>query len=106
MSSPCCYRYAYAKTDRLADLEEFVAAPNTAKVGKVADWCYDDKLYKAAQILYVTPFALLSLVVLRTLPRMRASGIVINSQCLTQWLRCRRTPPAADAAILCGWMQC
>jgi clathrin heavy chain len=45
--------YAYAKTDRLADLEEFVAGANTAKIGAVGDMCYDDKLYKAAQILYI-----------------------------------------------------
>ena len=29
--------YAFAKTDRLADLEEFVSGPNTAKVGDVGD---------------------------------------------------------------------
>eukprot|EP00041_Stephanoeca_diplocostata_P026406 m.712062 g.712062 ORF g.712062 m.712062 type:complete len:1677 (+) comp22957_c0_seq1:116-5146(+) len=44
--------FSYAKTDRLADLEEFVSSPNIAKVDQVADWCYDAKLYKAAQVLY------------------------------------------------------
>jgi clathrin heavy chain len=44
--------FAYAKTERLADLEEFVSQPNIAKVGDVGDRCYDEKLYAAAKILY------------------------------------------------------
>lgn len=44
--------YAYAKTERLADLEEIVLNPNIAKVGDVADRCYDDALYRAALVLY------------------------------------------------------
>ena len=44
--------FAYAKTDRLADLEELVSSPNIAKVGEVGDLCYDAQLYAAARILY------------------------------------------------------
>lgn len=44
--------FAYAKTDRLADLEEMVSSPNIAKVGDVGDMCYDAQLYAAARILY------------------------------------------------------
>nr|AFJ24812.1 clathrin heavy chain-1 [Schmidtea mediterranea] len=44
--------YAYAKTNRLADLEEFISGPNHANVTQVADRCFDEKLYEAAKLLY------------------------------------------------------
>eukprot|EP00039_Didymoeca_costata_P018242 m.332709 g.332709 ORF g.332709 m.332709 type:complete len:1698 (-) comp16994_c0_seq1:153-5246(-) len=44
--------FAYAKTDRLADLEEFVSSQNNANIQEVGDRCYDEKLYAAARILY------------------------------------------------------
>ena len=44
--------YAYAKTDMLAELEELTSSPNSARQKEVADRCFDDKLYKAAKILY------------------------------------------------------
>jgi len=44
--------YAYAKTNRLADLEEFIASPNVAKIEQVGDLCYNEKLYEAARILF------------------------------------------------------
>ncbi|CAI9724428.1 clathrin heavy chain 1 isoform X1 [Octopus vulgaris] len=44
--------YAYAKTNRLADLEEFVSGPNHANITQVADRCFDDKMYEAAKLLY------------------------------------------------------
>merc|ERR1711871_1339799 len=37
--------YAFARVDRLADLEEFVGGQNIADVNKVADRCYGEKLY-------------------------------------------------------------
>ncbi|XP_005091567.1 clathrin heavy chain 1 isoform X2 [Aplysia californica] len=44
--------YAYAKTNRLADMEEFVSGPNHANITQVADRCFDDKMYEAAKLLY------------------------------------------------------
>lgn len=44
--------YAYAKTGRMADLEEFISGPNNADVSKIGDRCFEDGLYEAAKILY------------------------------------------------------
>jgi len=44
--------YAYAKTDRLGDMEEFVSGTNTANVQIVGDRLYEERAYKAAKILY------------------------------------------------------
>jgi len=44
--------YAYAKTSRYADLEEFVSSPNHADVGKIGDRCFGAGLYEAAKLLY------------------------------------------------------
>ena len=44
--------YAYAKTARLADLEEFVSGPNHADISKIGDRCFEDGLYEAAKLLY------------------------------------------------------
>merc|ERR1739846_183838 len=42
--------YAYAKTSRYADLEEFVSSPNHADVGKIGDRCFDAGMYEAAKL--------------------------------------------------------
>ncbi|CAC5403597.1 CLTC [Mytilus coruscus] len=44
--------YAYAKTNRLAELEEFLSGPNQANITQVADRCFDDKMFEAAKLLY------------------------------------------------------
>merc|ERR1712088_563493 len=44
--------YAYAKTSRYADLEEFVSSPNHADVGKIGDRCFNNGMYEAARLLY------------------------------------------------------
>jgi len=44
--------FAFAKTDRLSDLEEFINVPNVAQIQTVGDRCYDDGLYEAAKILF------------------------------------------------------
>ncbi|VDO65249.1 unnamed protein product [Schistosoma margrebowiei] len=44
--------FAYAKTNRLSDLEEFISGPNHANITVVADRCFDQQLYEAAKILY------------------------------------------------------
>lgn len=76
--------YAYAKTNRLADLEEFISGPNHADIQKVNIWlvlcyvqlfyykqiyfkigdrCFDDKMYEPAKLLYnnVSNFARLAI---------------------------------------------
>jgi len=44
--------YAYAKTDRLADMEEFLGVTNTANMQLIGDRLYEERAYKAANILY------------------------------------------------------
>ena len=46
--------YAYAKTDKLAELEEFITQPNAAKLDNVGDRCFDEGLYEAAKVLFTT----------------------------------------------------
>lgn len=55
--------YAYAKTNRLADLEEFISGPNHADIQKIGDRCFDDGMYDAAKLLYnnVSNFARLAI---------------------------------------------
>src|SRR6266498_1605550 len=44
--------FAYAKTDRLSDIEEFILMPNVANLQHVGDRLYDEELYEAAKIIY------------------------------------------------------
>ncbi|KAG0004877.1 hypothetical protein BGZ79_007776 [Entomortierella chlamydospora] len=44
--------FAYAKTGRIADMEELLNGPNVAQVQAIGDRCYDQKMYEAAKILY------------------------------------------------------
>ncbi|KAI8886497.1 clathrin heavy chain [Backusella circina FSU 941] len=44
--------YAFAKTDRLADLEDFLASPNIAQIQEVGDRCFRGGMFEAAKILY------------------------------------------------------
>ncbi|KAI0349661.1 clathrin heavy chain [Trametes cingulata] len=44
--------YAYAKTDRLHDMEDFLAMTNVADVLEVGEKCFEDELYQAAKILF------------------------------------------------------
>ncbi|KAF4365735.1 hypothetical protein G4B88_009458 [Cannabis sativa] len=44
--------YAYAKIDRLAEIEEFILMPNVANLQNVGDRLYDEALYEAAKIIY------------------------------------------------------
>jgi len=44
--------FAYAKTNRLADLEDFINSPNVAQIQVVGDRCFDEELYEAAKILF------------------------------------------------------
>ncbi|CAK9779753.1 clathrin heavy chain [Cutaneotrichosporon oleaginosum] len=44
--------YAYAKTDRLHDMEEFLSMTNVADVLQVGEKCFDDGLYQASKLLF------------------------------------------------------
>jgi clathrin heavy chain len=44
--------YAFAKTDRLTDLEEFIVGSHMAKLSDVGEQCFEQELYHAAKILY------------------------------------------------------
>ncbi|XP_058100764.1 clathrin heavy chain 2-like isoform X2 [Magnolia sinica] len=44
--------YAYAKIDRLAEIEDFILTPNVANLQTVGDRLYDEALYEAAKIIF------------------------------------------------------
>ncbi|KAG5239975.1 clathrin heavy chain family protein [Salix suchowensis] len=44
--------FAYAKIDRLNDIEEFILMPNVANLQNVGDRLYDETLYEAARIIF------------------------------------------------------
>ncbi|CAH8290985.1 unnamed protein product [Eruca vesicaria subsp. sativa] len=44
--------YAYAKIDRLNEVEEFILMPNVANLQSVGDRLYDEALYEAAKVIY------------------------------------------------------
>jgi clathrin heavy chain len=44
--------FAYAKLNRLDDIEEFIVAPNLANLQTVGDRLFDEALYEAAKIIF------------------------------------------------------
>ena len=46
--------YAYAKTDRLHDMEDFLSVTNVADVLVVGEKCFEDELYQAAKLLFTS----------------------------------------------------
>uniref|UniRef100_A0A6N2LTC0 protein-serine/threonine phosphatase n=1 Tax=Salix viminalis TaxID=40686 RepID=A0A6N2LTC0_SALVM len=44
--------FAYAKIDRLNEIEEFILMPNVANLQNVGDRLYDETLYEAARIIF------------------------------------------------------
>jgi len=44
--------YAYAKTERLSDLEEFIAGTHNAKLSEVGDSLFNEKLFQAARVIF------------------------------------------------------
>lgn len=44
--------FAYAKTNRLSELEEFISTPNVAQIAMVGERCFDVQLFAAAKILF------------------------------------------------------
>ena len=46
--------YAYAKTDRLHDMEDFLNFTNVADILVVGEKCFEDSLYQAAKLLFTS----------------------------------------------------
>jgi clathrin heavy chain len=46
--------YAYAKTDRLHDMEDFLGMTNSADILVIEEKCFEDELYQAAQLLFTS----------------------------------------------------
>ncbi|KAF5329324.1 hypothetical protein D9619_008912 [Psilocybe cf. subviscida] len=46
--------YAYAKTDRLHDMEDFLGMTNVADILEVGEKCFEDELYQAAKPLFTS----------------------------------------------------
>jgi clathrin heavy chain len=46
--------YAYAKTNNLTELEQFVSGPNVANIQSIGDRCFSEQLYHAAKILFIS----------------------------------------------------
>lgn len=44
--------FAFAKTGRLSELEEFIAGPNLAQINQVGERCFEAKMYEPAKILF------------------------------------------------------
>jgi len=46
--------YAYAKTDRLHDMEDFLGMTNVADILEVGEKCFEDDLYQASKLLFTS----------------------------------------------------
>jgi clathrin heavy chain len=46
--------HAYAKTDRLHDMEDFLSVTNVADILVVGEKCFEDELYQAAKLLFTS----------------------------------------------------
>jgi clathrin heavy chain len=46
--------YAYAKTDRHHDMQDFLAMTNVADILEVREKCFEDELYPAAKVLFIS----------------------------------------------------
>ena len=46
--------YAYAQTNRLSELEDFINEANQADIQRCGDRCYEDRLFEAAKLLYIS----------------------------------------------------
>jgi clathrin heavy chain len=44
--------YAYAKTEKISDLEQLVSSPNVANIMEIGERCFGEGLYDAAKILF------------------------------------------------------
>jgi len=46
--------FAFAKSDNLAELEDFASSPNVAQIQVVGDRCFAAEMYEAAKTLFIT----------------------------------------------------
>merc|ERR1719253_1833611 len=46
--------YAYAKTNNLTELEQFVTGPNVSNIQNIGDRCFSEGLYHAAKVLFTS----------------------------------------------------
>ena len=46
--------HAYAKRDRLHDMEDFLGMTNVADILQVGEKCFEDELYQAAKLLFTS----------------------------------------------------
>jgi len=46
--------YAFAKTDKLTELEKFVNGPNVANMQNIGDRCFEEHLYNAAKVIFTS----------------------------------------------------
>jgi clathrin heavy chain len=46
--------YAYARTNLLTEMEQFVTGPNVANIQSIGDRCFAEGLYQAAKILFIS----------------------------------------------------
>ena len=46
--------YAYAMADKLGELEEFISAPNVARIDDVGERCFDEQMFSAAKLLFAS----------------------------------------------------
>jgi len=46
--------YAYAKTNNLTELEQFVSGPNVSNIQSIGDRCFSEGLYQAAKLLFIS----------------------------------------------------
>jgi len=46
--------YAYAKSNKLGDLEEFISAPNVASIQTIGERCFDEGMFSAAKLLFAS----------------------------------------------------
>eukprot|EP01052_Picozoa_sp_SAG31_P009399 SAG31_NODE_492_length_14913_cov_4.109086_5_plen_1645_part_00 len=44
--------YAYCKTEKLVDLEQFIVGPNVANVSALGKRCFDEEMFEAAKVLF------------------------------------------------------
>uniref|UniRef100_A0A915HHT2 TOG domain-containing protein n=1 Tax=Romanomermis culicivorax TaxID=13658 RepID=A0A915HHT2_ROMCU len=59
--------YALAKTNRLADLEEYISSPNHAQILQVGERCFESGMFEAAKLLFnnVSNFGKLAITLVR-----------------------------------------
>lgn len=44
--------FSLAKTNRLSELEEFIASPNVAQIAAIGERCFEQQMYEAAKLLF------------------------------------------------------